>query len=1556
MTNRLDTSRDYQQAVAAEFDARPTLRQVAGSEALKILAATHPAVAAANMPNAEPMVLLIPQIQSDASPSYPCWIRRPLVDALLDALLQGSTLRTLGVEGGEFMIASSDEYPFRDAQGPLLDEAISIQKQLDELDALLRRLVQTFCDAQVEYWAQASSLGASRDRWLQLTIKSALLQNLPLQGLDDQQLACVHGLLRGAKARPTVFALEARLECEGASHCLVLPNLLVQGEYDERMVLLWCAPSSVVRAFDSFEAFAAALHDELAEQYRFDLLTWTRYVLQGDPFAQQSALLLEAMLDAIRTVRYWQCSDAGTLQALFAVLSDPARAFIAGYRAVSEPSLPVPPGLRNASGADGFACQAILFELALAQAESAGCSSRDSVMDLHGYAAQRLRSALLEDHPDDANYLPDDLLLTLSIARATPGGASVGPGDGVVETAKVSLVDYAIGKLGRFQDALLTTVEHRHGQLIMHWLSTRYVDELVRRVDIGASYPAYVARSMDASEGKAQRIACFAREWRCALLSAALEAKLAGKLDEAALGCLLDYCRGHLDRDVPGVVLMPLAFRPDADAEQVDTVRGMYLLFSAEPAMVVLYRPLHAQEPIMMFQSLEELMKAIATTGELQDSVLDWLPEQARRVYAHGGLLEPHPLQPILDDSALLPRTGPAVLHASFWMHDVDARLYQANRDLLVELADRQSLSNLERRWALLVQGAWLLFDVASLVLRGPAAVVAWLVQGVAALQSDLPAITQGSTFERSAAIVDLLLGLGMILLHARLPKRSSSSTFLAASTTALGMMPRPRLTVGQSKAMSRQGGLRPAQALAARPGMHLDFSWRGAQGFNALAAAQRERLRGLRSAIDLRGAALEDSGLYKVGEQLYVTMMSDVYAVERSESGVRVIGAQGETGPWLRFAFGAWRVDAALRLRGGMPKSRVQLRREQNQQRLEALKHKEAGLIQQRNALAKTLGAHRNVLMDKAAQILDLEAVANPGDLQVRELALLKDLQKRIRETVVYDLKALIDHGLVHDQTVAEIFTLRHGEQLLDEAVKTHRSELRQELLEYCEVFYNEMVSLINAESLDQLADAIAIHPEDEAEIQQYKRYRDALEKVVKWEADLVEVSGHFDRLLEETLNDHSIVFRHAESGTRVSKQQRLSEIIEKRRLNAVDLEFRLLLDLGELSIDRLAGADERTLRKFEAHLAGDALHSAGVAHGELAGSELGLEERISVLNGVLEAYEEAAVSADYLGSIATQTIRADKLELYCKTLERLKGHAERELEEAVREKELATPRLSRPAIYASRGGRRRVVRTQRGRSVVGTEVVIDGISVVQQRDSRTNRVLKTFHRHGSEWLEDAGSAVETPGTGQEPDALRQRGQALIAEVESVIRLARKYVRTDEPHGLSSVIDLHVEKLLEVQMKLPRGELDAALQRALAEAIERLQAARRDLLIGLYLATSHPTAQSLRFLHEHGQVTITRAGARRTLGPNDYLDVYQIRRKPAPGQSRGEGLWEAHFHYLEASAPARAFRKGHLKLWSQRNLGREAQLRAASTGRDLLAIYRGDLRPEQVEGLIPFE
>lgn len=1559
----MPSPRDFSTAVALQFATRPTLREITGQRALHILVARYPLITSAypDLVSAAPLYLMRPN-------GYGGWGVVPLVDVLLQALFSGQSLDFSDVNGLDHRLSLHPPQRFDASQSIEATQDIAqVRIVLDRLSGdfndLLALLPELFRQALVEYWRAPSSAQVSRDRWLQQTLRTALLHNLGLQQLDAQEQACVRGLVAGASQAPPVFLVEVACERGGVRHTRTLPNLLVMGEWDERTVILWCAPSSVVRGFDSLDTFAQALQQEMAEQMRFDSMLFNRFELQGDVFAVQSAVLLDNMLATLDPTSVRASGGLQAQEQAFAALSDLSGTFIKGYvDHAGDAGVALPRWLEQASSADCFEYQRAMLDLAADQAASGGASALAGILDLRAYARERLREQLLEDHPDEANYFPDDLLLTLSTARGVPGGAGTGTGDGVVERRTLTLTEFAIGNLASLQGATLSAISHREQQLVMDWMTPQYLRQLVETVDIGGNYPRYVAQALD-DPLRPERVRHFAREWRAHLLFTALKAKLDGVISAAAYQCAADYSRGRIDAQLPSAMLMPLAFRAEAQATQVDSVVGMFVLYGVEPNVTLLYRPLYAEQPILEFPSPDAMMAAIREQGALQQTILTWMTPAARRVYDHGGFTEPHLLRPIDDTLQVPERPGPARFAAQFWHRDVDARLYAANRQLLLELADRQSISNAESRWAILTQGAWLLFDVVTLVLRGPVASLAWMVQAIATLDSDLPLLTRGTASERSRAVLDLLLNTGMALLHLHLPQ---------VALTAQVPAPASRVPVGQSVVAPRQGRVHLPGTLGERPFSRLDFSWRGVQGFNVLDAQQRAALRQLRCDASLMGLRPEATGaaqgLYRIGTDYYAALGGDVYRVELSEQGARIVDAAGTPGPWLDYTLGQWRVDGGLRLRGGGPKRRVDAVRQQNQEDFAALQLQEISQVRQHNTLTRVFELGNQKMRTQAEQLDKLQALRERSLDQPGGEALLVTLDARItqakasldqvKEQVLDDLHALIESGIRLDAVLGQMVEPRFASQQTAPLVRQQRSSIRQELIDQSVVYYNEAVKHINALDAATSFNNVAVRPETPAERSQYHALRGLLDKEVGLLGELLQVSQSLDELLPQTLRDDEIVFK-SEDGDRLNKEMQLGGIMERRRLNEIDLRVRRLMDLAELSLDRLSGVDEKVLVQAFAYLAGADLKSACSAHAELAGYDLALPERLTVLGGVLEDYSIAGARAAYLANTGGAAMNPGRLQQYQEALATLAQSAERDFAEAVREQELAQVRAPQPRLYQQRPGRRRVVQTQSGRSVIGQEVDIDGTPVIQQHEAAGSGVLKTFHRQGSQWVEDAPvdplEEVLSPVPGDAGQAIA-KARTVLAQVDSVIGLAKRYIRSDEPIGLSSVLEGHVDKLREALGALQRARGSDELIEQLGENIERLQGVQRDLLSSLYLTTSHPTASSLRFLLEEQQVTIRRTVQRKSLSATDFLDVYEIRRLPKRGKAQGEGLWEAHFHYPGEATPGREFVKGHLKLWSQRTLGREAQMRAAVSGHDLLAIYRGDLRLSQVEGVIPFD
>lgn len=1542
-------SYDLKAQVNAQFSGRPTLRQVASRQIMGLLIEHYPLIAVhrPTLKDANQLSLV------RASPDGQSVSTLPLVDEILKAKLHNRVLDFAPVANfNQYLLLDGKHFfaipdPFETAEGDQID-LFALQPAFEDLLLLLDGY---FNAAQVEYWRAVGSMGVSRDRWLQLVLKTALLHNLSLQGLSARQQACLRGLLGSPSERPTVFMVEMTRPYQNTTVSRFLPDLIVQGQWDEGETVLWCKPSGVVWAFDTLDEFAQALQQEYPGLVDELEMAWHRHELEGDPFAQQTAMMQELMLGQVNDLYKAPLTDVTQLENGYFALSDPAQWFIEGYVDPSD-FKKAPVGVFRVAAADSFACQSAFFEIALAQADSDGEGALSGILDLHSYTSQQLRKQLLQDHPVDANYFPDDVLLELSTAYGVPGGAGTGAGDGVVEKRTITLTEFAIGNLSSLGQATITAIGHREDQLIMDWLTVDYLKQLVWRVDIGATYPAYVVTHLDDAQRQPERVKRFAGEWRSAFLNSALLAKLTQQLSEIGLQAISDYCGGRLDAAQPASILMPFALRRAPDSEQYDRVHGMYVLVNQTPGTVVLYRPLYGGKAVLEFTSTDALMAQVRDDAELQTSILDWLTPEVRPVYDHGGFSEPHLGHSIIDTSILPGRVAPAQFWAKPWLDAVDLKLYRANRDLLVDLAERSSVSNAESQWAILTQGAWLLFDVASMVVTGPVGAIAWMVQTLNAAAADEKAIREGTAFERSAAIVDIVLNLVMALGHVFGPKTAAKPVELPDAIRPSTLAPGSTLPVLADADMPTQGKVYLPGPVT-KPQAIMDFSFSGGEGFNALPAEMRSKVLGLRVQIDLEehspASSGEAAGLYTVDGQRYAKMLMGTFAVSVDTEGVRIVDAQGQPGPWLRYVGGAWRIDSGQRLLGGMPKSRLQLVREENMRREESMREEDARLTYARETLAETYDRHASEVDKTTEKLEELERVETPDAQQLEMISLLRQVRRGQRQYVCKDLDALIKHDSEHDALLMSGGSVRPSSQLVSTTVAYQRSIIRRGLLRSCEMYYNLLADMINEESIDAQLEEIAVLPTTEQEQQRYKQLTASLERVTQWAKDMLALAAKLDPLLESTRADNDIVFQD-EDGKSENKHLELTRIIQQRQLNAIDLEFRLLEDLGELSVDRLRGASEKQINEYNEMLVGKALKSAGSAHGELAGSSLSGEERVAVLNDVIDAYEETIGRAQYLAGAKPEAIRLDKLQQYLEELRRLKLLANEEMQANLREVEQTKTSAPRAPVYAPRGGVRRMVRTQQGRNVVGVESVDDaGLPVVQQVDSHA-KVLRTFRRQNSQWqeVEPLGTTEHSPGPAIRLSELRRQAQKLIDGVDATVAMARKFFAKNEPLGLTTIVDQHVKDLESNLALLPRTDAESALRGRIEHAITELEDHRQELLKTYYLTCKTPTLNALKFLHGLGEISISQADRRVPLGANDYLDTYEIKR------ASGKPIWEAHFHYPAVDTPDREFSRGHLKLWEQRRLGHQAVLRAAKK-HEVLSIYRGQLRKGDVEGIIPF-
>jgi len=267
--------------------------------------------------------------------------------------------------------------------------------------------------------------------------------------------------------------------------------------------------------------------------------------------------------------------------------------------------------------------------------------------------------------------------------------------------------------------------------------------------------------------------------------------------------------------------------------------------------------------------------------------------------------------------------------------------------------------------------------------------------------------------------------------------------------------------------------------------------------------------------------------------------------------------------------------------------------------------------------------------------------------------------------------------------------------------------------------------------------------------------------------------------------------------------------------------------------------------------------------------------------------------------------------------------------------------PAKARQLTYRGHPGRRKLIRTVQGRTILA-EHTEEG-SLATQSDPVTQQTVQ-YQQRGEDWEAVPSAAVPSSIT-----YLRRVGTSLLEQKAGKLALVARY--SNEPNSLADLMDWQIQDMADIARQLTARTTERQpLAERLNAAVEELQAEKSRLLTDAYFNTRHPDSKALRYLHQQGQIEITLSKARKRLKADDYLDVYSIFRKQ-PRQM----LWEAHFHYTSPQAAARRFAKAHLKFWEPRGMSREEKLERSRDPAERIHIYRGDLRLEQIEGVIPF-
>ncbi len=1569
----------FKQSVAACFSKRPSLRDVLSKEAFQTFSDRYPWLHRnhPHITSLDPFVILHAPASTGDLPR-----QSGLPDELLRHFLAKERVQLSAAD--KLSISPPHVFQIQEQGSDNLRQPEIIPdltKLNDDFDTVLGALIPAFQQAQIGFWnGLDEDSQVSRMLWLEHTIKAALLENLPGQGLADDEKAAMYALLDGVFDSLAVEAIQVTLGTDGEARTVTLPDLLLITTSGTRNLVLQCKPCGSVHRHVDLPSFATALQRQLAQRYRFEALSWAHTPVIGRPFAFQARQLLNDILDDIGRLRLGGLATVDELERQLRQVSDPSAYFFdLPSQERTAPAVSPPRWLLNASAEDRYAYHTALLDLAASQGRSKGCTSLGDVEDIRDYAARRLRETLQTSYPDKAVHDPNKVRIRIS--QAIIGAATQGQS---LFLYSVSLTDLAISRLRLEAGEVMSGMNFEDGSPVTDWLSIDQIRGLIHQVDIGGHYPSYLKDQVNTQPRRAERIRQHAREWRYALRFSTLKAKIERQLGEAASQAMLRFCQG-MDNGVDLLRIAPLAFLCAPGASASDVAHGMFIIEIPASGSWVLYRPFYADRALQEFPNLELLMDAIRSRGELQESVLAWLDDDARPIYQNDGFKHPH-LHPNITklthllnvpvellDSLLQRLRRPVQASFQAWTDDLDTHLFNARIDTMLLASASNSVSNAQEVRALVKEATWAIFNTVTQLWHGPMTTLLWLVVALSAAKEDVEALIKRSGDDKIVAAIDLLTNLALLLAHrpATPPANSEAAATLRFSGPApKEESPAPALEQPQEKPWQ-------APVEAPQPTRVRVESWHDEQRLSNLSVQERQAMAQLQASQSLEGHAPlikgRLRGLFNIAGRYYVKLGDDVYEVIETWNGMQIIGPEPSSsewvsqwngapdgyhivgrerqkGPWLTRWHGQWTLN--LTLFGGMPRNRQSINAE-NRQRFDTLSATATANQQALNQMAPLmersqvqLQAYDDLALEYSLAIDALpahERATPPPALQLQMQALkaqrLRHLPE-IRASALYlERQSMLLHGNI--EVFKEMAEPRFSKFDTRAPNRRRYGNWYGAAIENDMLLCRRLLEQVDHQALSAQSIGLPRVPETAEQIQQYLDYRERVRDSSQASRRLLVVSQRLDRTLAEALQDPKIDFPN--------KATKLAQTIRRRTYSTLVIRAQLLSDLAYLAVDktRLTADTAEHLLAMRAPLSGIEFSRTIWSHDGLAATEETAQVKAELLEDILQKYRTVLDRAQYMRTLDSPALVADVLDEYIRELSSITQITEQQLSATLTNLDSGISPPSPTPYHRPATIRRRVIRVDRGRPLL-VEIDQMGNRAIQ-RSAFNQEPAGSFAQRDGVWH----AVPEQARPAQHDRAqLRQRASRLLAEVDGKIAFAAHYA--DEPNSLADFLEWPAGDMREVQQQLTElnNPLDSSLVDLLRAAVERVHHERLRLLTDAYLNTRHPDGKALRFLAEQKRIRIRQTVIRRQLRhANDYLDVYEIRDVQAPQRV----LWEAHFHYPSLEARGHDFVKGHLKFWDAGVRGRKAMLEQAADAHERIAIYRGDLRLEQVIGIIPF-
>ncbi|MBD9463849.1 dermonecrotic toxin domain-containing protein [Pseudomonas sp. Pdm06] len=1534
------------QSVSLQFASHPTFEQIAQRMLEQAIKRTYPWLDI----DLSKVQLATPDASGRA------WQFQPFMPVVLDHLAVGTPVDFS--PRGNLDCFLSDTPPHRLRAG---NQEVDIQVIKNSLLELAWSVPLGLEDALVRYWgddidATGANSRSNRWRWLSDVLRNMLsIHGLQQPGLADTAREALDQVARwphrerrfclDPQAPVYAYNLETRITRGTTSSVLVGSEILLVRATKGTTDVLLCSPGSAVKSFASLEAFNQHWGASIASRYTVDAVTCQRYEISGDVFESQAAMLLEQQLADLKAVQLPAGIGLQNLKNLYNDLSDPARYLLEAPRLSPQTSARLAPllprWLKKSSIVDQTTLQHYSLALASAKKRHQGQTFLSGIEDIKAFTASALSSAMGQTNDSSpgkvpsSQYQPDDVLLTFTVSAGYPGTI------GLSEKRQMSLTELAIHNLvarpsGHF------TLSHRLGLTLPTWLTPNFVTGLVEQVDIGATYPRYLQQHLLGGSPQAKN--------RQRMFAEQIPAQLA-----------LEALKQRLDNEngmtVQGLRLLEAVLQPDAASQQLngrpvvirhlglmrkpqaqpDTVTNMFLIESQDTTVGphLLYRPLYAPA-LQEFPTREALLQAIAAAGDLQNSVLTWLSDAARPVYANGGFLEPHIVRFFPGDEFSAPdKPAPATLatqdpHGELLqaLHNGELMqyLYGCNAQALVAQADRNSVSNSESRWAVLLQGGNLLFNTLLLpLLRGPVMTTAWLWNLMASAQQDIPALISEDPVARELAAVDLLVNLAMLVSQLPTGHAPVTRAALAPSLKEQAMRPPAPRTVAEQWPASAPPTV--AEGTIAVPGAHaeatsrrLDFSF--ASAGQRLTPEQRTRLLRLQA---LRPPAMPEpieygpyKGLYVIDNKWHAEVEGALYRVNPEADGSATIVDPldpSRNGPPLKTdRQGRWLLDLRLRLLGGAPPKRMDAQRRANLKRIGDLTEELNQWVAQEDDRQKALDVAQQVMTRLQEGSTYTEAQREP------KRKIFHDLLQEQTEVYLKLVKSASERA-----SLGIGLTPKYMRGLFENVINNARKAVVVTEMDY--IAAKNRDPRFRAES--DVREVLTHHMQD------YIKFLDLMSDINDRAIYWLELK---DEYLERLLNFDA---DGAQAFERLTRDRPLNEG------NAISRKALQLSTLPMLSIKNPQSDVPAVLLRIVVPL-GEQTRS----HSELRLYELTPQEQLDILASLTERYGKTLDALQGVKTLYPDDIHASYFDRLVKLVDSLYQEVSGKLAAEIKPEPKPRKRPPKRPRPAAAHAQKKLIRTRHNGVLIGdlkpagTSLPIE---VVELRSQVDDEILATYSRHDDVWdVVEVRRPAPAPET-RSVKAIKADARKLLDELDARMHRAESYKKNcRHPQEIEEIMNNEASRFRKLAEELDRGftaaqtpltPADQALSQQLSDAVSSLTAKGSALRTELSLQLP-PTDGNLRFLFEKNLIQVARLGERTALkgSRKDFLQEYAINDR------NGSPLWYAHFHYETADTPKDNFSVAHLKTKEQRKEHYHSLLAKATSPYAVVNVHRGQL------------